>query len=210
VQLSPETLLTTLIGDLAEVRGRVTALEEQELLDAINGLKRTLGEIVDAVDKLQTQEEESGDDGPGTAPDWTSVDQDQARELWDWLLEWSQNKLYPMYALEVWRPCWYRHPRIRVELTWLCAYWHWSYEKTAPPTRAAEWHARWWPHVEGIMVKQLARCGHADEDRGDLKHEVPADQAEDDFMDSAEQLREFVEAHIARRPPAEKKTAKGG
>jgi hypothetical protein len=208
MRLDPETLLTNLIGELSDMRGRVTTLEEQDLPATLDGLKATLTGIVEAVEKLQPVDEDSAD-GPGTAPDWTQVDQEEARELWEWLLKWCGGVLYPMYGSPVWRPCWYRHPQLRVELTWLCAYWFWAYEKTAPPTRAAEWHSRWWPHVKKVMQEELAQCGH---DAGDpdrvMKHAVPPEQSENDFVDSQEQLDAVVEAHIARRPAPEKKKDK--
>ena len=173
--------------------------------------------MVEKLQQLQEEpEEEEEADGPGTAPDWTQVDQDQARALWDWLLEWCQNILWPTYAEEVWKPRWYRHQRLRIELTWLCAYWYWSYEPKSPPTRAAEWHARWWPYVEKVMREELSRCGYVSENLREPRHAYPVDVKDadgnlvqqapysgDDFAD--DELFASVERHIARRPTAEEK-----
>ncbi|OEV12475.1 hypothetical protein [Streptomyces nanshensis] len=199
--IDPEKLLTTVATDLATLRARVQVLEEQDLGAAVKGIKTALADIREAVERMQGQDLPASS-GPGTAPDWTTVDREEARELWDWLLKWCGKVLHPTYALNVWRPCWYRHQRLRVELTWLCAYWHWAYQPTAPPTRAAEWHQRWWPHVEQVMRRELARCGHAS-DIIEPKHTVPADQDQNDFEDG--ELMELVEQDIARRPAPEEK-----
>lgn len=203
MNITPESLLLKLAEDLSGLRGRVSAIEEQDLLGAIGELQEALDRIVEEVSKLQPPEEEEEESkGPGTAPNWAAVDQEQAKVLWEWLIEWCATVLHPMYALDVWRPCWYAHPRLRIELTWLCAYWHWAYEKTAPPTRAAEWHARWWTHVRDVMKRELANCGHQVPDRK-MEHVVPDTQDEADFSD--DDMRPYVAEHVARRPLPKKK-----
>ncbi|MCQ4045812.1 hypothetical protein ACFOSC_27960 [Streptantibioticus rubrisoli] len=211
--ISPEKMLTALAGDVADVRRRVEALEEQDLVQGIEGIKITLGDIIEAVEQLQAQQEEEEPSGPGSAPDWTKVNQEEARELWHWLTLWCRDVLRPMYAESIWRPCWYEHPQLRVQLTWLCAYWHWSYEKkTVPPTRAAEWHVRWWPAVKSFMVEEFRDCGYERPDAVML-HPIPPPRpdgtvtlVETDFEDGG--LHSYIEAHVARRPPAEKKKPK--
>lgn len=202
---------TTLNSGLEEVVGRLKTLEGAEFGDAIAGLRKLLGDVVVAVQELQAEpEEEEEQEGPGTAPDWTSLDKEQCEELWDWLLTWCGKILLPVYARDVWRPCWYRHQRLRIQLTWLCAYWHWSYQKTAPPTRAAEWHTRWWPAVEKFMAKELQDCGYASESLREPLHAIPHDGGDalayDDFADHG--LTDWVAKDIARRPDPEKKQSK--
>lgn len=196
--LSPERMLVELVGELSALRDRVQALEGQDLATTVGGIRQTLADLMGAVEQLQEAPEAGPLPWPGTAPDWTKVDQVEARKLWDWLLEWCQSVLWPTYAGQVWRPCWYRHQRVRIELTWLCANWHWSYEPTAPPTRAAEWHARWWPHVEQVMKRELAQCGYRTERLRDPKHPVPNERPLNDFAD--DEIFDKIEVHIASRP----------
>jgi hypothetical protein len=96
---------------------------------------------------------------PCQVPDWRSLDAQQASAQWRLLVDWCRNVLYLTYARPVWRPCWYRHGQVVEELSTLCALWHWSHRKDAPPTRAGEWHARWWPHVHGVLKESFAQCG---------------------------------------------------
>ncbi|MGO4417196.1 hypothetical protein AB4Z54_00065 [Streptomyces sp. MCAF7] len=218
MKLEPERMVLDLAQDLAETRSTLTngladavarleALEGAEYDDAIAGLRKLLGELSEAVQKLQETEEDPEPEGPGTAPDWTSLDKEQCQELWDWLLTWCGKVLHPVYAREVWRPCWFRHQQLRIQLTWLCAYWHWSYEKTAPPTRAAEWHMRWWPAIEKFMKDELKECGYVSESLRDPVHEIPqhGDDAldYDDFADHG--LMDWVAKDVARRPDPPKK-----
>ncbi|WP_274036743.1 hypothetical protein [Streptomyces sp. MMBL 11-1] len=198
---------TTLSAGLEDLAGRLEAVEGAEYGDAIAGLRKVLGDVTEAVQKLQAKAEEEEPEGPGTAPDWTNLDKEQCRELWDWLNTWCSKVLLPVYAPDAWRPCWYRHTELKFQLTWLCAYWHWAYEKTAPPTRAAEWHVRWWPAVLTFMKKELAECGYVDPEKlRDPLHVIPADDSLDDFADSG--LLEWMDRDIERRPDPEKKRSK--
>lgn len=221
MKLDPAEMLLGLARDLSETRTTLTAgmenvverleaLEGAEYDDAIAGLRRLLGDVVVSVEKLQAKDEEEEPEGPGTAPDWTNLDKEQCRELWDWLLLWCGKILLPVYARGVWRPCWFRHQQLRIQLTWLCAYWHWSYEKTAPPTRAAEWHVRWWPAIEKFMKDELKECGYVSDSLRDPLHEIPQhgdDALEyEDFADHG--LTAWVDADVARRPDPEKKRSK--
>ena len=222
MKLDPMEMLLRLTGDLSAVRTRVQELEDQKLGEALEGLdtkvgqlKETLAAVVEAVRKIQEDpQEEEAPDWPGTTPNWMDdLDQEQARILWDWLTEWCQNKLWPFYAQHVWKPCWYRHPRLRIELTSLCANWYWSYSKGAPPTRVSEWHARWWPHVEKVLKEELKNCGMPRDDLKNPKHPVPVPirpteaepnppkpaYTESDFVDPG--FLGLVEKDIARRRP---------
>ncbi|MFD8026132.1 hypothetical protein ACFV6G_37675 [Streptomyces lavendulae] len=201
---------TTLTSGLEDLAGRLETLEGAEYGDAIAGLRKVLGEVSDAVQELQDKGEEEEPEGPGTAPNWVELDKEQCQELWDWLLTWCGKILLPVYASEVWRPCWFRHQQLKIQLTWLCAYWHWAYEKAAPPTRAAEWHTRWWPAVKKVMQDELKDCGYVSDSLREPFHEIPQHGddalAYDDFADHG--LLDLVAKDVARRPDPEKKRSK--
>ncbi|MFJ8957337.1 hypothetical protein ACIRO1_45330 [Streptomyces sp. NPDC102381] len=203
--ITPEKMLTGLVGEVALLDDRVTKLEGKDPSSSIAGIHEALADIMAKIEKLEEKPKE--EQAPPT-PDWTTADQDRARELWDWLIKWCRETLYPMYAREYWRPCWYEHPQLRIQLTWLAHFHDWSREPKAPPTRAAEWHARWWPFVRDSVLgpsvpnSELFRCGHKVEDRTML-HAVPAHEDETAFEDGG--LDSYVEEFIARRPKKEPK-----
>ncbi|MFE9334916.1 hypothetical protein [Streptomyces sp. NPDC006925] len=220
MKLDPMEMLLRLTGDLSAVRGRLQTLEDENLPATLEGLdtkvgqlKESLAAVVEAVGQLMADpEEEPPPEWPGTTPNWTDdLDQDQARELWDGLTEWCQNTLWPIYARPVWRPCWYLHKRLVIELTALWRNYEWSYEDKAPPTRVSEWHARWWPHVEKVLEKELSNCGMPRDGLPKPRHPVPVPVqptmenenpppppfTESDFVDH--RFFERVEKDIARR-----------
>jgi hypothetical protein len=218
--MDPERFLLELSSQLTEARssvtaldGRVGTLEQQDLSRRVGEIREQLGAINEVLRQLTSEPvEEEESDGPGTAPNWIGADQQQARELWDWLLDWCQNILWPVWGQEVWKPCWYRHQTVRIQLTWLCAMWHWAYEKHAPPTRAAEWHLRWWPGVRDFMKAELNRCGYRSDNLPNPEHEVPVPNPDPtgsqpaylitDFAD--DRILERVQKDIDRRPPPKK------
>lgn len=186
MKVSVGDMLLTLTGNLSDVRSRLQALEDQKLLAELEGLATTVGglneklaAIVAAVVQMQAEPEPEPEPAwPGFSPNWTDdLDQDQARELWDWLTEWCQNILWPIYARDVWKPCWYLHTQVRIELTALRGTWKHAYlSPDVPPTRAMEWHSRWWPHAEKMLKEELKNCGHPREGLPRPKHPVPVPQ----------------------------------
>jgi hypothetical protein len=159
--LDPERLLMALSGDLAGQGKRLEALEELNLGDNLGKLREQMAAITAYLEQLAAEEEEEEPEGlnPAVAPDWDALNSEQLREAWDILVSWLQDVLYPTYARPVWRPCWFKHPVVFEELAWLCAYWHWAYKvKGAPPSRAADWHQRCWPHVKAVLEERFSRC----------------------------------------------------
>ncbi|NUT46106.1 MAG: hypothetical protein HOV94_02130 [Saccharothrix sp.] len=208
--IDPDKLLAHIAGDVRDLGRRVDGIEKAKLPEHLRDLTTTVQALVETVEALQPTDE----DEPmpvGYVPNWAVLDRDQAAKVWADLVDWCRTVLHPMYASEIWRPCWYQHPRLRIELTWLWAAWRYSYEPKAPPTRAAEWHTRWWPHLAGVVADELKRCGLASDTLFQPVHPVPArpdDYDEDrhgwilgetDFADD-EQLGRWIEADCARRP----------
>ena len=218
MRTDPEKFLLELAGQLTEIRssvstmgGRVSTLDEQDLAKKVGEVNERLGAITEVIAQMMAEPQEEEEEGVGTSPNWVGADQEQARLLWDWLVEWCQNTYWPLYARPngVWKPCWFRHQRLRIQLTWLCANWHWGYEPKAPPTRAGEWHLRWWPEVEKIINKELAKCGPASDSNPSPVHEYPVPTpgelppyTMDDFADDG--ILAFMEKDIGRRPKPKK------
>ncbi|MGD6757288.1 hypothetical protein [Streptomyces sp. BH105] len=221
MKVSVGDMLLTLTGNVSDARKRLDTLEGQKLKEElerlshhVGGLKEQLAAISEAFTQLQAEPEpEPEPDWPGVSPNWTDdLDQDQARELWDWLTAWCQNVLWPIYAQDVWKPCWYRHTRVRIALTSLRGAHQWSYETTkVPPTRSLEWELRWWPQVEELMKKELKDCGMPSDALARPKHPIPVPKqptvedpnpapppfTEKDFTDPG--FFDYVERNIARR-----------
>ncbi|MQY15173.1 hypothetical protein SRB5_53510 [Streptomyces sp. RB5] len=200
--LTSEELLHRLIEDLVSVRTRVKTLEEADASTRLDTLTTRIGTLTEQIAHLQPPEDNDSPT-PGEVPDWTTMTQDQTRAAWTWLIDWCATVLHPMYATDIWRPCWYEHPRLRMELTWLAAHWDWSRTRKAPPTRTAEWHARWWPHVEQVMRRELAKCGHPTEILREPLHPVAPEANPTEFVDSTASLQEYVNLHVKRRPVKE-------
>ncbi|MEV5348950.1 hypothetical protein [Streptomyces achromogenes] len=200
--ISPEKMLAELVGNVAVLKENLAALtervgevEKKDPSTSIAGIHEALADIMESIEELRTTEEETG---PPPTPNWAKADQEEARRLWKWLTEWCRTTLYPMYAQEHWRPCWYEHPQLRIQLTWLAHFHDWAYEPKAPPTRAAEWHLRWWPQLrDQVLVPELRGCGHKDADRVML-HEIPVGEDETAFEDGG--LDDYITEFVARRP----------
>ncbi|GAA2111057.1 hypothetical protein [Streptomyces synnematoformans] len=229
VNVSVGDMLLTLTGHISEVRTRLKELEDQNLhaeleglSTRVGGLGETLAGIVEAIAAMQADPEPDPEpDWPGVSPNWTDdIDQNQARELWDWLTGWCQNILWPIYAQDVWKPCWYRHTRVRIALTALRGAHQWSYESPqVPPTRGLEWEHRWWPATEQLLKEELKDCGLPRDGLPVPRHPVPVPiqptEANPnpppppftvrDFADPG--FLEYMERNIARRrepaPPPE-------
>lgn len=199
MKIEPERMLANLAADLAEVRTRLQLIEGQRLVDQMGQMRTTLGDLAELVAALQPVEEEPQDPGPVVAPNWADLDQSQAAEAWEVLVTWCRDVYRPMYALQQWRPCWYRHPLLRIQLSWLCANWHWSYMAKCPPTRPAEWHTRWWPSVQSFMDEELRRCGPSTDQLLGPVHSPPKGIEGNGFEDGL--MSAYIERDIARRPP---------
>lgn len=226
MKVSVGDMLLTLTGNVSDARKRLADLENQQLKQGQESILRKLGEhkeqlaaITEALAAMQAEPEaEPEPDWPGVSPSWTDdIDQDQARELWDWLTDWCHNILWPIYAQDVWKPCWYRHTRVRIVLTALRGAHQWSYETTkVPPTRAMEWEFRWLREAKQLLKEELKDCGLPRDDNKKPKHPVPTGLpteedpypgppafTEKDFTDPS--FFEYVEKHIAHKRKPEKK-----
>ncbi|MGK4586069.1 hypothetical protein [Kitasatospora sp. HPMI-4] len=244
--LDPERVLSNLMGDVALLRSRLDKFDELQIPERLQLLDQGLVQVVEQTSHVaqllmelqQEQEEVEPDFDPTVAPDFLTLNQDQATETWDWLVAWCAKVLRPAYLgarTRCWRPCWYHHRRVLLELIWACAFWHWSYAKGAPPARAAEWHTRWLPHLETFLAKHFEACGagetyttgntakpkvrihrHPDKYVTAFSFPYAADyQPEPWELDPDRKWRpvpltEFITADINRRPLADpKKTKKG-
>ncbi|PJN21114.1 hypothetical protein CG736_34795, partial [Kitasatospora sp. CB02891] len=190
------------------------------------------------VRELQESQEADGEDeeeefDPSQVPDFLSLTQEDAEVTWKWLIKWAGEVLRPNYLggrRSPWRPCWYLHRRVVLELIWCCACWHWAYSvKKAPPSRAADWATRWLPHLEAFLAKHLEPCGagetytvggksvarlhrHPEKYAAAFAYPYSPDHQPEPWETDPERPRpltplgELVAMDIARRPKAETKT----
>lgn len=115
---------------IAEIAGLVDALRVS--VERLAEAHVALGERVDAID---------GDARWAPARHcWRDLDRDAARELWAWLIAWTQ-WLVDRYGLaQDLGSCWPAHPALVEELTALAVSWHHAYSRKADPDAPVRWH----------------------------------------------------------------------
>ncbi|MCU4750285.1 hypothetical protein [Streptomyces sp. G-5] len=203
MQIDAGSLIADIAGKTARLELRQdqteAALEDlQEGATELSAQVRSLHALVADLAPAEDEEEESsGKLDPCQVPNWRTLDGEQTAKQWGVLIDWSRKVLYPTYARQHWRPCWYLHWSVVEELSALCAVWHWSYRKDAPPTRAAEWHARWWPHTRGVLDATFKRCG-PEKPGATLRHALPKGIDANLFADD-EALSSFIANHVRSR-----------
>ncbi|MBY4212632.1 hypothetical protein HQO27_01650 [Rhodococcus fascians] len=118
-----------------------------------------------------TAAEQSGDETAELEPSrftWRYLDTEQARQLWDELIDWTA-WIRERYELEVKiPPCWYRHSPVVEELSALMAAWTDAYYRGDEyRDDLTAWHTQWfWPVVHRIRTISdfetctHSRCGH--------------------------------------------------
>jgi hypothetical protein len=215
--LNPELLLLELSKDLGDAKRRLELLEQLKLAENLGQLKEELKAITAYLQALAAQDEEDEEPerlNPAVVPDWRTLTADQAGDWWEVLVHWCREVLYPTYAYiaHVWRPCWYKHPQVVEELTWLCAYWHWAYQsKGAPPSRASDWHTRAWPHVRQQLEVLFERCfvPEGSLSTGRPAHRQPSEQDPTVGL-TPEQRHQLAEWEAASRARMEAARARSG
>jgi hypothetical protein len=137
--------LAALAGQLADLRGQVSALNERldqaglrpglDLAARFEDLARTVTGTLEAAARR----------GPA-APCWIGLDRDTyAARLAD-LQRWAGTVLRPQYGGYELRDCWPRHTQAIWELSTLAAEWHRTYSTDRPDlARALEFYDRWLP-----------------------------------------------------------------
>ncbi|MCZ7379698.1 hypothetical protein [Micromonospora sp. WMMC250] len=127
-----------------------------EIPEQASGEQRAIAEIAGLVDALRVSVErlaeahvalvervDALDDDTGGAPGrhcWRDLDRDAARELWAWLIAWTQ-WLVERYGLaQDLGSCWPAHPALVEELTALAVSWHYAYSRKSDPDAPVRWH----------------------------------------------------------------------
>lgn len=94
---------------------------------------------------------------------WRYLDRDQARQLWDELVDWT-TWIRERYELDVKiPPCWYRHSPVVEELSALMVAWTDAYYRGDEyRDDLTAWHTQWfWPVVHRIRtISDFETCTH--------------------------------------------------
>lgn len=94
---------------------------------------------------------------------WRYLDREQARQLWDELIDWT-TWIRERYELDVKvPPCWYRHGPVVEELSALMVAWTDSYYRGDEyRDDLTAWHTQWfWPVVQRIRtISDFETCTH--------------------------------------------------
>jgi hypothetical protein len=125
---------------------------------------------------------------------WRYLDQEQARELWDELIDWTA-WLRERYELDTKvPPCWYRHGPVVEELTALMVAWTDAYYRGDEyRDELTAWHTQWfWPVIGRIRtITDFETCTH---ERCTAAPRTPT---------TLDGLDEFTAANVADRPEPE-------
>ncbi|OZC46671.1 hypothetical protein CH289_21790 [Rhodococcus sp. RS1C4] len=123
---------------------------------------------------------------------WRYLDTEQARQLWEELIDWTA-WIRERYELEVKiPPCWYRHSPVVEELSALMVAWTDAYYRgDGYRDDLTAWHTQWfWPVVHRIRtISDFETCTHSR-----CAHR-PVQPATLDGLD------EFIAADVDGRPP---------
>lgn len=177
----------------------------ERLRSDVDGVKASLGSLVDVVADLQEQNTPNEEEEPKSPrPVWWSwyhVTGDKRRELWGHLtdfVEWVNARYFPDKPSDAIPACWFEHGMVVEELTGVWAAWHGALHGAKEPTNDyAAWHRYYfWPAMERI-TRATKECrtlkGHEDI----VPRAVPSHPG----------LEEYMDADCAAHP--EPKTASG-
>lgn len=132
--------------------------------------------------------------------EWRSLDRETAREEWQRLTEFV-DRLTGRYGLtEAVPACWYRHPPLVEELSALHAAWLGAY---LDPAAAADAGVAWHDNLDNVLerIREWDRAGCAGGTHHDDYEALPT------APDAIDDRRAFIDADLARRPPAPSDTA---
>lgn len=185
--------------DVAKLR-----VEMRDIAAAAAGLP----ELHAAVDALDARVEDLADSLAATRPklwDWTSMTRTEAHQAWATLVDWVSRVLAKQYArvgssgranVATFPDCWYLHPDLVAELSWLCQEWLRLYAGGGTPAGAGDWHDRWLPGA-------LARVRHSTAHACDNVHNAETTArglANIRAVDDADVLAQHIESDLGRRP----------
>ncbi|WP_053065439.1 hypothetical protein [Micromonospora sp. RV43] len=204
--------MTTVPPAGANLAGQILALGEDlhrlrgQLAD-LSGIGEQVTALVDDVTVLQEQVQhllDAAGDKPVRVWDWSAMNKEQAAAAWHTLIDWVRDILAGTYGLvghvggrqRKIPACWYRHPDVVVELSWLCQEWHRLYRSAkGTPAGAGEWHDRWLPSLVNRLLSESTVAACAKED----SHVEPRPTTS---IDDNSALVAVIEADMAARPAA--------
>ena len=141
-------------------------------------------------------------------PCWAEMDREKAQKAWEQLVDWLCGVLivrYPSSAREL-RPCWYLHPELVENLSWLHNAWTLAYrDGNSPISLAADWHLYWLPHVMKIAADATRKCYDAG------RHDPTADPdlTTENAVGISEDLDAYLNADLRNRPEPDDQNARG-
>lgn len=141
-------------------------------------------------------------------PCWSEMDRDAAAKAWTQLVDWLCGVLivrYPASARNL-RPCWYLHPELVENLSWLHNAWTLAYrDGNSPVSLAADWHLYWLPHVMRVASETTRKCYDAGRHDPSSDPDLTADNA----VGISGDLTAYVTADLRNRPDPDDDTARG-
>ncbi|KAB1943166.1 hypothetical protein F8271_10375 [Micromonospora sp. ALFpr18c] len=164
----------------------------------------TLGEDMVSLQEVVQQLLAEQSDKPVRVWDWSAMNKEQAAAAWHTLIDWVRDILAGTYGLvgptggrrDKIPACWYRHPDVVTELSWLCQEWHRLYRSAkGTPAGAGEWHDRWLPGTINRLRSDSTMAACLNDDR----HVEPRPT---NSIDDNSALVAVIEADMAARPDA--------
>lgn len=141
-------------------------------------------------------------------PCWAEMDREKAQQAWEQLVDWLCGVLIVRYpsSARVLRPCWYLHPELIENLSWLHNAWTLAYrDGNSPVSLAADWHLYWLPHVMKIAAEATRKCYDAG------RHDPTADPdlTTENAVGISEDLDAYLNADLRNRSEPDDPSARG-
>ena len=126
-------------------------------LGAVTDLQRSYDHLAGELQQTREQNESR----TPILPNWAEMDRPTADAAWRHLVDWLLGVFVVRYpsSAEALQPCWFQHPEVVENLSWLHNAWTVAFRSAdSPVALAADWHTAWLPRVVAVMKSEFRPC----------------------------------------------------